>query len=64
MVTAMLSNDSVAYNNIIDAISSPQAKADIRAKEVIVVNYFKSEFDIDIYELQRVAAENVLKVLN
>lgn len=64
MVTALLSNDSVAYNNIIDAISSPQAKADIRAKETIVANYFKSEFNIDIYELQRVAAENILKVLN
>ena len=64
MVTALLSNDSVAYNNIIDAISSPQAKADIRAKETIVANYFKSEFDIDIYELQRVAAENILTVLN
>ncbi|WBX76805.1 putative zinc-binding metallopeptidase [Tenacibaculum ovolyticum] len=64
MVTAMLSNDNVAYNNIIDAISSPQGKADIRAKEVIVANYFKSEFNLDIYELQRVAAENVLKVLN
>lgn len=64
MVTAMLSNDTVAYNQIINAIPSPAARASIRAKEEIVVSYFKSEFDIDIYELQRVAAENVLKVLN
>ncbi|QVY64783.1 substrate import-associated zinc metallohydrolase lipoprotein [Polaribacter sp. Q13] len=64
MVTAMLSNDNASYNAIIDAITSEQAKIDIRAKEALVVTYFKSEFDLDIYELQRVAAENVLKVLN
>lgn len=64
MVTALLSNNNESYNAIIDGITSEQAKADIRTKEALVVNYFKSEFDLDIYELQRVAAENVLKVLN
>lgn len=64
MVTAMLSYDNAAYNAIIDAISSEQARADIRTKEALVVNYFKSELNVDLYELQRVAAENVLKVLN
>lgn len=64
MVTAILSNDTVTYNAIIDGIASEQAKADIRVKEALVVDYFKSEFGVDIYELQRVAAENVLKVLN
>ncbi len=64
MVTALLSYDNTEYNAIIDAISSDEAKESIRAKEAIVANYFKSEFDIDIYELQKVAAENVLKVLN
>lgn len=64
MVTAMLSYDNATYNAIIDAISSEQARADIRTKEAIVVNYFKSELNVDLYELQRVAAENVLKVLN
>lgn len=63
MLTAMLSNDSTSYNAIIDGISSDQAKADIRAKEAIVVDYFKSEFGVDVYELQRVAAENIEKVL-
>jgi substrate import-associated zinc metallohydrolase lipoprotein len=64
MVTALLSNSNAEYNAIIDGISSNQAKTDIRAKEALVVEYFKTEFNIDIYELQRVAAENVLKVLN
>lgn len=64
MVTALLSNNNTEYNAIIDAITSEQAKTDIRAKEAIIVKYFKTEFNLDIYELQRVAAENVEKVLN
>lgn len=64
MVTALLSNNNANYNAIINNISSDQAKADIRIKEALVVDYFKSEFNLDIYELQRVAAENILKVLN
>lgn len=64
MVNAMLSYDTVAYNGIIDAISSEEAKSNIRKKEDFVVNYFNKEFDIDLYELQRVAAENIEKVLN
>lgn len=63
MVTALLSNSSTEYNAIVDGISSNQAKEDIRAKEALVVEYFKTEFNLDIYELQRVAAENVEKVL-
>lgn len=64
MVTALLSNSEEEYNAIIDGIASDQAKEDIRAKEIFVVDYFKTEFNLDIYELQRVAAKNVLKVLN
>ena len=36
----------------------------IRQKEAIVADYYKREFGIDIYELQKVAAENILKALN
>lgn len=64
MVTALLSNSNTEYNAIIDNISSEQARVNIRSKEVIIAEYFKTEFNIDIYELQRVAAENVQKVLN
>jgi hypothetical protein len=60
----MLSYNNEDYNAIIDAIESEDARADIRRKEQIVVDYFKIEFDIDMYELQRVAAENIEEVLN
>ncbi|CAL2081451.1 substrate import-associated zinc metallohydrolase lipoprotein [Tenacibaculum sp. 190524A02b] len=36
----------------------------IRQKEAIVADYFKREFQVDIYELQRVASENILKAIN
>ena len=36
----------------------------IERKEALVVEYFRTKFNLDIYELQRVAAENVEKVLN
>ncbi len=64
MVNIILSNNNADYNAIINGITSDQAKADIRRKEQIVANYFQAEFDIDLYELQRVAAENVQKVIN
>ncbi len=64
MVKVMLSNTNDDYNAIIDAIPSDEGKSKIRRKEQLIVNYFKTEFSIDVYELQRVAAENVQKVIN
>jgi len=64
MINTMLSFNNADYNAIVDAISSDQAKADIRRKERMVVDYYKTEFNIDFYDLQRIAAENIEKVLN
>ena len=49
------------------ATATPEAQRVIgliERKEALIVDYFKTEFNLDIYELQRVAAENVEKVLN
>lgn len=64
MVNIILSNNNTEYNTIIDAIKSDKAKAGIRKKEALVVEYYKKEFNIDLYELQRVAARNTEEVLN
>ncbi|PQJ78984.1 substrate import-associated zinc metallohydrolase lipoprotein [Polaribacter porphyrae] len=64
MLTTILSYNNTDYNAIIDAIKSKKAKEAIRKKEAIVASYFKTEFDIDIYELQSVAARNIERVLN
>lgn len=36
----------------------------IKQKEALVAEYYLKQFNVDIYELQRVAAENVLKIIN
>ncbi len=41
-----------------------EATGFIRKKEAIVVEYFKSKFGIDFYQLQEVAARNIEEVLN
>ncbi len=64
MVNIMLSNNNEDYNAIIDAISSEEARASIRKKEALIAEYYKSNFNIDLYELQAVAARNTLEVLN
>lgn len=52
MVANMLMMGSYEYNNIVNALpADPQTK--LRAKEQIVVTYFKSAWNIDFYELQR-----------
>lgn len=64
MVEAILSNSKVEYDAIIDGITSDEAKQNLRRKETLIVNYFKREFDLDLYELQRVTAENVEQFIN
>ena len=64
MVNIMLSNNNENYNAIIDAITSTEARANIRKKEALIVEYYKSNFNIDLYELQAVAARNTQDVLN
>ena len=64
MVTAMLSNTKAEYDAIINGISSSTAKANLRKKETFVVTYFKRNFAIDLYELQKVVADKTTEVLN
>ena len=63
MVSVMLSYDKTNYDRIINAISSSTGKSKLREKEEFVVEYFKRSFEIDFYELQKVTAENLEKML-
>ncbi|WP_440880495.1 substrate import-associated zinc metallohydrolase lipoprotein [Tenacibaculum sp. C7A-26P2] len=63
MVNIMLSNDKSSYDAIIEGITSDEAKQNLRIKEAFVVDYYKKEFNIDLYELQAVVAANVDKVI-
>ncbi|WP_343330577.1 substrate import-associated zinc metallohydrolase lipoprotein [Polaribacter staleyi] len=71
--TALSNLDSDATQAEIDAATqgatitaTPQAEnaiALIKAKEAIVAEYFKKSFDIDLYELQQLATDNILEAI-
>lgn len=47
-------------------IATPEAEnaiALIKAKEALVAEYFKKSFNIDLYELQKVATDNILEAI-
>jgi len=53
MVAIMLTNSKTDFDAIVNGITNSGAKAIIRKKEQMVVDYYKKEFGIDIYELQK-----------
>ncbi|CAM3979858.1 putative zinc-binding metallopeptidase [Flavobacterium sinopsychrotolerans] len=64
MASTMLVNSKAEYDAIIAGITSVKAKADIKAKEAVVVKYFKDAFNIDFYKLRDEAEKNTLAVIN
>jgi len=58
MASIMLTYSKEEYQNILDSIVSEKAKSDIKAKEQLVVSYFKQAFDIDFYALRDAAERN------
>jgi substrate import-associated zinc metallohydrolase lipoprotein len=64
MAATMLTSSKVQYDAIITALPSDKARADIKAKEVLVVKYFKEAFNIDFYELRDAAERNTTKVVS
>jgi substrate import-associated zinc metallohydrolase lipoprotein len=64
MASVMLINSKAEYEAILAGIDSDQAVADIRAKEAIVVKYFKEAFNVDFYALRDEAEKNTTAVVN
>lgn len=64
MTSMMLINSKDEYEAILDGIQSEEAVAAIRAKEAIVVKYFKEAFDMDFYALRDEAEKNTNTVVN
>lgn len=54
MVSEMLTNSKADFNAMVNGIANANARATIKLKESMVVDYYKSNFDIDIYELQEI----------
>jgi hypothetical protein len=59
----MLTYSKEEYESILGSIVSVKAVNDIKAKEALVVSYFKQAFDIDFYALRDAAERNTDKVV-
>lgn len=63
ITATMLGMSRSAWDAKVEAIQSEKGKAAIRRKETFVVEYFKTQWNIDIYRLQEVVEANMLSVL-
>ena len=64
MTSAILSMSKAQFDAKIDAVTNANGKAALRSKEKMVAEYFKSEWNIDIYQLQDLVERRMLEVLN
>lgn len=62
--SVMLISSKAEYAAILAGIKNPTAVAQIRAKEALVVKYFKEAFDMDFYALRDEAEKNTNAVIN
>jgi substrate import-associated zinc metallohydrolase lipoprotein len=63
MASSMLVHSYAEYEAIIAGIKSPTAVNALRAKEALVVKYFKEAFEMDFYALREQAEKNTNSVL-
>lgn len=64
MVSEMLTNSKEDFDAIVESISNEESKAIIREKEAMVVDYYQTNFDIDIYELQAIIDTATQELVN
>ena len=64
MIAEMLTSTRAEFDALVDSITNPTAQSIIRLKETYIVEYYQKNFDIDIYELQEVAHEKALTLVN
>lgn len=62
MVSYLLTHSDNEYHDLLQGISTPQAREDIKTKEVMVKEYFQKEWDIDFDALQAAAFQNLIEV--
>lgn len=62
MASTMLNMNREDWDNLIDGIGDPGTSR-LRQKEQIVVDYYKTEFDMDLYVLQDSAYQATLRIL-
>lgn len=61
---AILTSSKAEYDAILASVTDATAKANIKAKEALVVKYYKDAFNIDFYALRDQAQKNTDAVVN
>jgi substrate import-associated zinc metallohydrolase lipoprotein len=64
MASTMLTSSKLEYEAILSSIENPQAKIQIKAKEALVVKYFKEAYNMDFYRLRDVTETNTTAVVS
>jgi substrate import-associated zinc metallohydrolase lipoprotein len=64
MASTMLTSSKAEYNAILAALPTDKARADIKAKEALVIKYYKQAFGIDFYKLRDLTEVNTDAVVN
>jgi substrate import-associated zinc metallohydrolase lipoprotein len=64
MVSEMLTNSKAEFDAIVESIDNEESKAIIRIKETMVVDYYRKNFNIDLYELQEIVAIATQNLVN
>ncbi len=64
MVSEMLTHSRADFDAIVESIQSAEAYSIIRFKESIVVEYYRTNFGIDIYELQQLTDAATQELVN
>jgi substrate import-associated zinc metallohydrolase lipoprotein len=62
MVSTMLEMSRTEWDALVNGIAEP-GRGEIRKKEQLVVDYYKSEYDIDLYVLQESVYQAILELL-
>lgn len=64
MVSEMLTHSKTEFDAIVDGVINDEARANIRIKEALVVEYYEETFGIDLYELQVLTEQATLDLVN
>lgn len=64
MTMVMLTSSKTQFDAIINRVKDTTAKENLRKKEKFVADYFKNEWNIDIYELQQIISTRTAELLN
>lgn len=64
MIAEMLTNSKTEFDALVNGIANEESKSIIRQKEAMVAEYYSTNFEIDIYELQALTDKAAKALVN